>query len=91
MKSLKRILEDVFTDQQTDGETIELPKKNIIVSVFDKQKIINFAPLDKTKPTPQVRTLINQIKQKFKVSDVKQQQGNVFVINLDLEHGWYVL
>lgn len=69
--------------QQPEGKTIELPKLNLIVSVFEQEKKINFAPLDKSRPTPKVRTLINQLKGKYKISDVQQQPGNLFVVILD--------
>lgn len=82
MKSLKELLEDIFQNQQ-QGNTIELPKQNLVVSVFEQEKKLNFSPLDKTKPAPQARTFINQLKQKFKVLSVQQQQGNIFVVSLD--------
>lgn len=65
------------------NQSIELPKYNLVVSIMEAEKKLNFSPLDTTKPAPQARTLINQLKQKFKVSLVRQQTGNVFEVTLD--------
>lgn len=83
MISLKEIYQDVFQEQDAQGQSIELPKYNLIVSIMEAEKKLNFSPLDTTKPAPQARTLINQLKQKFKVSLVRQQAGNTFEVTLD--------
>ena len=81
MKSLKSLVEDVFNGEE--DSTIELPKQNLVVSFFEQEKRLNFSALDVSKPAPQARTFINELKQKFKVSQVKQQAGNVFVVLID--------
>lgn len=96
MKSLKSLLLELDPGQQPvfnpslgpppsadQNQSVELPKLNLVVSVAEKEKKLNFSPIDPKKPTPEARMLINQIKAKFKVSKVQQQQNNVFIITLD--------
>lgn len=97
MKSLRRILLELEAGQQTvpqpgvDQNQIELPKYNLVISVMEKEKKLNFSPLNSAMPVPQARTLINELKSKFKVSLVQQQTGNVFIVTLDPREDLFVV
>ncbi|MDP3763678.1 MAG: hypothetical protein Q8Q92_03455 [bacterium] len=65
------------------NQSLELPKYNLIVSIMEKEKKINFSPLNSSMPAPQARTLINELKSKFKISLVQQQPGGIFIVTLD--------
>lgn len=83
MKTLKQLLEDIGPLGQTEENTVELSKQNLVVSFFEKERKLHFSPLDATKPSPQARTFINDLKEKFKITNVMQQSGNIFVVTLD--------
>src|SRR3990167_1416404 len=68
------------TDQ---NQSIELPKYNLVVSIMEKEKKLNFSPLNSSMPATQSRTLINELKGKFKISLVQQQPGGIFIVTLD--------
>lgn len=65
------------------NQSLELPKYNLVVSIMEKEKKLNFSPLNSSMPAPQSRTLINELKSKFKISLVQQQAGGIFIVTLD--------
>ena len=65
------------------NQSLELPKYNLVVSIMEKEKKLNFSPLNSSMPAPQARTLINELKGKFKISLVQQQTGGIFIVTLD--------
>lgn len=93
MKSLKKILLELEAQQpavpnpalgtQPENQSIELPKYNLVVSIMEAEKKLNFSPLNSSMSAPQARTLINELKSKFKISLVQQQTGGIFIVTLD--------
>jgi hypothetical protein len=74
---LKEILEE--DDEEI---TAEYPKHNLNISFFEKEKKIHFAPLQGVSSS-KTRTIINQVKDNFKVISVRQLPHGVFELKLD--------
>ena len=82
MIKLSKIFDGILKEQQAE-EPLEYPKVNIVVSKFPKEKKILFAPLDKNKPSHRIRSIINQVKEKFQVKSAQKLDNDVFELVLD--------
>lgn len=77
--------------QMQQEKTFELPKLNLSVSLFEKEKRILFSPLDKEKPAPKVRSLIVQLRNEYDVKSVKQKGENIWEVQLDPRQSFYTV
>ena len=82
MIKLSKIFDGILKEQQEEAP-LEYPKENIVVSKFPKEKKIIFAPLDKSKPAHKIRSIINQVKEKFQVRAANKLDNDVFELVLD--------
>lgn len=74
-------LESITGDDQDN--IIYVPESNFSISLFPNTKTLLFSPQEHTSVTKQVRTLLNSIKQQFRVSSVNEKGVGIFEVVLD--------
>ena len=79
MLSLKEILQEM----EGDGETLEFPNDNFVLSVFRNTKTLIFTPQYHNSITNKVRTLVNMLKQNFRILRVVDKDLGAFEIQVD--------
>lgn len=67
---------------------LEYPRKNIVVTLFDKEKKIRIAPMEKEKGA-KIRSLVNLLKNNSDVSSVKIQKNETFDVILSPTQKFY--
>ena len=70
-------------DPTTGANVIELPNLNMTISLFPDKKQLLFAPQSHASMPNKVRELVNQLKEKFKISNIEQTDMSSFLISID--------
>lgn len=82
-KDALREANDVYDLHGGNPNLIEFPKDNFVASFMAKEKRIEFSPRDDTKASNHIRSLINSIKNAFRVAKVTQIGMNTFDVVID--------
>ena len=81
MKELKILFEDILKEQ--DEEIIEPPNDNFTLSIFRNEKKILFTPQYHTSVTGKIRTLVNMLKQNFRILRITDKDIGSFEVEID--------
>lgn len=79
MLSLKQIL----LEMEGDGQTLQFPNDNFTLAIFRKNKTLVFTPQYHTSITNKVRTLVNMLKQNFRILRVEDKDLGAFEVQVD--------
>ena len=85
MDVLRSVLEanDVYDLHGGNPNLLEFPKDNFVASLVPNEKRIEFSPRDESKTSTRIRSLINDIRNKFRVAKVVQIGMNTFNVSMD--------
>ncbi len=90
---LKTVFENLLREEEeaddldpitSDDTVIEVPDSNFVISIFANTKTLLFSPQDHNSVTKQVRTLINDLKEEFRVLTVTPKDNGSFEGKFDL-------
>lgn len=68
--------------ENNNDQVLEFPNSNFAVSFFGADKKLLFSPQSHESLPNKVRTMVNMIKQNFKVSQIEQKDMGAFEITL---------
>jgi hypothetical protein len=68
--------------ENNNDQLLEFPNSNFVVSLFGADKKLLFSPQSHESLPNKVRTMVNMIKQNFKVSQIEQKDMGAFEITL---------
>lgn len=81
--TLKEIYEKILREGAQPAEVFEFPHDNFVLSVFRGEKKLLFSPQQHDSITGKIRTLVNMLKNDFRVLRVNAKDGNCFEVELD--------
>ena len=81
--NLKSLYESVLKEQEGDGEVLEFPHDNFTLSIFRGTKKLLFSPQHHDSITNKIRTLVNTLKQNFRILRVNDKDLGAFEIEVD--------
>ena len=76
-------LKQIFLEAEGDGETLEFPNDNFVLSIFRGNKTLLFSPQYHNSITNKIRTLVNMLKQNFRILAVKDKDLGAFEVQVD--------
>jgi len=83
---LKEVLLELDNGMDSIGDEedlLQFPHMNFTVSIFRDEKKLLFSPQNHQSIPNKIRTLINDLKQTFRISDVVQKEIGTFEVTLD--------
>lgn len=66
-----------------DGETLQFPDDNFVLSVFRSTKTLLFTPQYHNSITNKIRILVNMLKQNFNIARVSDKDMGSFEVEVD--------
>lgn len=80
---LKEVYKDLLREAEGDGETLEFPNDNFTLSIFRGNKTLLFSPQHHNAITSKIRTLINMLKQNFRILRINNKDLGAFEVEVD--------
>lgn len=80
---LKSLYESIIREQASAAEVLEFPHDNFVLSVFRGEKKLVFSPQFHNAITSKIRTLVNMLKQNFRILRVNDLDGSSFEVEVD--------
>lgn len=76
-------LKQVLMEMDGDGETLQFPDDNFVLSVFRGNKTLLFTPQYHKSITNKIRILVNMLKQAFRIVRVSDRDLGAFEVEVD--------
>jgi len=76
-------LKTIFLEMEGDGEILEFPNDNFTLSIFRGTKKLLFSPQYHNAITNKIRTLINMLKQNFRILRINNKDLGAFEVEVD--------
>lgn len=80
---LKSLYESILKEQGEENSVLEFPNDNFTLSIFRGEKKLLFSPQYHNAITSRIRTLINMLKQNFRILRINDKDAGCFEVEVD--------